>query len=107
MVDAEIVINLQLETSPFFKVGIDSSRQAMEQEEVLMFLYLGSNVMWSNVMLSNVSVPGGGALPYVGGYQVPVNRPPFLTPILHPMTPFFIRFTPNDPLFPTFESNFT
>ena len=23
--------------------------------------------------------PGGGALPYVGGYQVPVNyRPPFL-----------------------------
>ena len=31
----------------------------------------------------------GGALPYVGGYQVPVNRPPFFTPILHPMTPFF------------------
>ena len=35
------------------------------------------------------SAPGGGALPYVGGYQVPVNRPPFFTPILHPMTPFF------------------
>ena len=33
--------------------------------------------------------PGGGALPYVGGYQVPVNRPPFFTQILHPMTPFF------------------
>ena len=33
--------------------------------------------------------PGGGALPYVGGYQVPVNRPPFFMPTLHPMTPFF------------------
>ena len=32
----------------------------------------------------------GGALPYVGGYQVPVSRPPFFTPTLHPMTPFFI-----------------
>ena len=42
---------------------------------------------------------GGGALPYVGGYQVPVNRPPFLSrsytqwpPFLfspYPMTPFF------------------
>ena len=42
----------------------------------------------------------GGALPYVGGYQVPVNRTPFFTPILHPMTPFFIQFTPNEPLFP-------
>ena len=42
------------------------------------------------------------ALPYVGGYQVPVNRPPFFTPILHPMTPFFIQSTPNDPLFSTF-----
>ena len=30
-----------------------------------------------------------GVLPYVGGYQVPVNRPPFFTPTLHPMTPFF------------------
>ena len=30
-----------------------------------------------------------GALPYVGGYQVPVNRPPFFTPTLHLMTPFF------------------
>ena len=32
---------------------------------------------------------GGGALPYVGGYQVPDNRPPFIMPTLHPMTPFF------------------
>ena len=31
----------------------------------------------------------GVALPYVGGYQVPVNRPPFFTSILHPTTPFF------------------
>ena len=31
----------------------------------------------------------GGALPYVGGYQVRVNRPPFFMPTLHPMTPFF------------------
>ena len=41
----------------------------------------------------------GGALPYVGGYQVPVNRLPFFTPILHPMIPIFIQSTPNDPLF--------
>ena len=40
------------------------------------------------------------ALPYVGEYQVPVNRPPFFKPTLHPMTPFFfIQSTPNDPLF--------
>ena len=31
----------------------------------------------------------GGALPYVGRYHLSVNRPPFLTQILHPMTPFF------------------
>ena len=31
----------------------------------------------------------GGTLPYVGGYQVPVNRPPFVTPTLHPMAPYF------------------
>ena len=36
-----------------------------------------------------IKARGGGALPCVGGYQVPVNRPPFFTPILHPMTPFF------------------
>ena len=29
-----------------------------------------------------------GALPYVSGYQVPANRPPFSTLILHPITPF-------------------
>ena len=43
--------------------------------------------------------PRGEPLPYVGGYQVPVNRPPFLRwshiqgpPFFlspHPMTPFF------------------
>ena len=38
---------------------------------------------------SDCKARGGGALPYVVGYQVPVNRPPFFTPILHPMTPFF------------------
>ena len=48
---------------------------------------------------------GGGAIPCVGGYQVPVNRPPFFTQILHPMTPFFIQSTPNDPLFSTFVPN--
>ena len=31
---------------------------------------------------------GGGALPYIGGYQVPVNRPPF-----------YADPTPNDPFF--------
>ena len=47
---------------------------------------------WSTVPVAiYFSVPHtrGGALPCVGGYQVPVNRPPFFTPILHPMTPFF------------------
>ena len=46
-----------------------------------------------------------GALPYVGGYQVPVNRPLFYTDLtpndpfflfsLHPMTPFFSTFVSN------------
>ena len=41
----------------------------------------------------------GGALPYVGGYQVPVNRPPFLRRSYTQWPPFFIQSTPNDPLF--------
>ena len=46
-------------------------------------------------------VQPGGALPYVDGYQVPVNRPPFFTPTLHPMTPIFL-FSPHPmtPFFP-------
>ena len=43
---------------------------------------------------------GGKALPYVGGYQVPVIRPPFFMPILHPMTPFFFSPHPLTPFFP-------
>ena len=49
---------------------------------------------------------GGGALPYVGGYQVPVNRPPFLRRSYTQWPPFFIRSTPNDPLFFHFCINF-
>ena len=48
-----------------------------------------------------------GALPYVGGYQVPVNRPSFFTPTLHPMTPFFYSVHTQWPPFFTFLSNFT
>ena len=45
---------------------------------------------WKKLVQSTpLGGPGGGALPYVGGYQMPVNRPPFFTSILHPMTPFF------------------
>ena len=43
--------------------------------------------------------PGGGALPYVGGYKMPVNRPIFYTD-LSPNDPFFPQYTPNDPFFP-------
>ena len=42
---------------------------------------------------------GGGALLYVGGYQVPVNRPPFLRRPYTQWPPFFIQSTPIDPLF--------
>ena len=38
--------------------------------------------------LDTTCVYGGGILPYVGGYQVPVNRPPF-----------YADLTPNDPVF--------
>ena len=41
---------------------------------------------------------GRGALPYVGGYRLPIIRPPFYTN-LTPMDPFFLQSTPNDPLF--------
>ena len=51
--------------------------------------------------------PRGGALPYVGGYQVPVNRPLFLHCPYTQWPPFFIQSTPSDPLFSTFVSNFT
>ena len=53
--------------------------------------------------------PGGGALPYQSRRHAPVNRPRFSTRFvtqwppfstaLHPMTPLFSKFTPNDPLF--------
>ena len=36
-----------------------------------------------------------GALPYVGGHQVPVNRPPFYAN-LTPNNPLFPQSTPND-----------
>ena len=62
----------------------------------------------TNVLNSITKAPGGGgALPYVGGYQVPVNRPPFFTPILHPMTPFFYSVHTQWPLFSTFVPHFT
>ena len=44
------------------------------------------------------------ALPYVGGYQVPVNTPPFFKPTLHPMTPFFYSVHAQWPTFFTFVS---
>ena len=51
--------------------------------------------MYFFVKLDNRKATGpGGGTPIrrwisSPGYQVPVNRPQFFTPILHPMTPFF------------------
>ena len=47
------------------------------------------NSIMATATYATVAYSARGALPYVGGYQVPVNRPLFFTPILHPMTPFF------------------
>ena len=41
----------------------------------------------------------GGALPYVGGYQVPVNRPPFYTNLIPNDSPFFLNPHPVTPIF--------
>ena len=49
----------------------------------------------------------GGALPYVDGYQLPVFRPTFFMPILHPMTPFFYSVHTQWPPFSAFVLNFT
>ena len=48
----------------------------------------------------------GGALPYINGYQVPVNRFPYFMPTLHPLTPFSLVHTQWPP-FSTFVSNLT
>ena len=42
---------------------------------------------------------GGGALPYVGGSQVPVNRPPFFYANPTPNDPHFWESTPKKPPF--------
>ena len=47
----------------------------------------------------NFKLYTGGGHPYIGGYRLPI---PFFTLILHPMTPFFLQSTPNNPLFSTF-----
>ena len=49
---------------------------------------------WCHLVLS-----GGGALPYVGGYQVPVKRPLFYADPTPKDLLFFIQSTPSDPLF--------
>ena len=47
----------------------------------------------------------GWALPYIGGYQVPVNRPHSFMPILHPIAPLW---SPHPMIpFSTVVSNFT
>ena len=50
---------------------------------------LKGNLFVLKIISVSYLIPGGGALPYVGGYQVLVNRLLYFTPTLHPMTPFF------------------
>ena len=52
----------------------------------------------------------GGALPYVGQYNLPVNRPPCLCKFYIHGPCFSLQSTPNDPLFSKFQhkiSNFS
>ena len=39
------------------------------------------------IEIVGLSYLGRGALPYVGRYHLPVNKPPYLTQSPHPMTP--------------------